>query len=248
LISEMAKYNFFSRAGYFIENIPNNNKINTAEESISQLIKMIHNDDKEIGIVKMPSISDEKDGDNDLSKIVKNIYNIKFNWDFSVSMIYRTQHLPDLFDYLIEDMSKYDYTNEYELEYTQESDLERYLMPKSTFFYKVSYEIYNTEVNVEKQNRYIFIGTFSTKFKDTSYIKNKEYLKDLDICRYLGVKKIFMYDYNGFIARYGKSELNNLIDHIKENISWYLNIPNYYIQRELIISIIYATIDKLIYL
>lgn len=247
-VEDMNSYDYAQKVSYFLNSIPTEERIDEVKDEIGGLISDVHDDGKEIGIVKMPSITDEIDGDNDYSRFVRTFYNIPFDWDFSVSMIYRTQHIPDLFDYLIEDMSNYDYTNDHEIEYLNEDDVERYLMPTSSYYYKTAYEYYNTEVYVPQDSRYIFSGTFYSKFRHTTYIEEKGYLDDIDICRHFGMDKVFLFYYSGFIARYSEDELENLVDHLNQEESWNLVLPSYIIQRELLISLSYATIDRFIIL
>jgi len=248
LIDDMATYSYSEKSENFLKQIPTDKRVNHAKNSFDDFCDLIHDDDKEIGIVKMPSITDELDNDNDYSRVVNNIYNIDLDFDFSVSMIYRTQHLPDLFDYFIDDMNKYDYISDYEIEYTEKGDLEKYLMPTSSFFYKVAYEISSSEVDIPKNHRYVFIGVFSKKFEGTSYIENRDYRKDLDICRHFGINKIYFYDFSGFKFQYGSSELKEVVSHISEKTQWFLAIPAFYLKRELLVSLVYATIDRLIVL
>jgi hypothetical protein len=196
----------------------------------------------------MPSISDELDGDNDYARLMKCIYGLDLDFDYSVSMIYRTQHIPTFFDYIVEDVSQYDYTSDYQTEYLRDEPIERYLLRDGEFFYKVAYEVQNTEVNVKRDNRYIFIGTFSTKFKRTSYIQDKVYLLDVDICRHFDIDRIYLYTFSGFIKRYGKSELERLGKHINQKDSQRIIVSNYALNREIFTTIFYSVFDRFLYI
>jgi hypothetical protein len=133
-----------------------------------------------------------------------------------------------------------------QLEYLQEDQLERNIIPISQFYQEVSYEIYSSDVGVKQKNRYIFIGTFTRKFRKTSYMQNKdEYKKDLDICRHFGCSKIFLYEWSGF-KRF--NSLNSLIRHNNHRQKWILIIPQYMVTRELFVAISIIVVDKFLYI
>jgi len=248
-VEELDNDGTLEKSDYFVRNIPSRNDIKSAEKALEELIDQIKEDDstKEIGIVKMPTTMDSLDGDGDYNMLTKTIYNLDLDWDFSVTMNYRTQHIPDVFDYILEDVNKYDYSNN-KISYNDIEEYERYLIPKSTFYYKTAIEVYSSEVNVPKANRYIFIGTFHDKFSDTSYIENREYRKDLDICRHFSVDQVWFYDFRKFTGQYGFAELEKLADYNEQKESWNMALPNYILQREVALSISYASIDGFIYI
>ncbi|GAG53029.1 unnamed protein product, partial [marine sediment metagenome] len=118
--------------------------------------------------------------------------------------------------------------------------------PLSQFFQEVAYETYSSEVGVKYGKRYIFIGNFDEEFKYTTYIQDKEYRKDLDICRHFGVKKVWLYSYREFKRTYGSDELRKLIKYNEDRQTWILTLPNYMFSRELFIAICICTADRFI--
>lgn len=249
IIEDLEEYSFLQRANYFVKNLPNNHDVRKAQETLEDFIKLVHEDEKDAGIIKLPSMHDEIDGDGDYSRIQRTIYGLDLDWDFSISMNYRTMHIPQFYDLLIEDLGKYDYTSDYQISYLEQTEVQRNIIPLSQFYYEVGIELYTSEVGLEDiEDKYIFIGTFDKKFKDTTYIANKEYKKDLDICRHFGVKKVFFYDWKGFKGRYGSDELKDLKNHLKRRTGWLLVLPNYVLNRDLMYSIFIAFIDYNMYL
>jgi hypothetical protein len=163
-------------------------------------------------------------------------------------MIYRTHHQPSLYDLLLSDLEEFhEKTSEFELDYYEKSDLERYLMPLSSFFYRISYEVSGTNVHVEKSNRYVFIGTFWQKFHDTSYIADRGYKDDIDVCRHFGVDMIYIYYYEGFVSRYDKDELSELITHVNQHEQWILELPSWHLQREIFLGVFTTTFDRFLF-
>ena len=233
---------------YFVDNIPSKRELKNAKEDLTDFIETIHEDSKEIGIIKLPTTYDELDGDGDLAILSRNIYCLKgLNFDFSVSMDYRTQHVPTFSDYLIQDMSQYQ-VEDYDLEYLDKSQLERNLVPISQFYYDVVMERNSNELGIERDSRYIFIGNFARKFKDTSYIQDKEYKKDLDICRQFGAKKVFFYEWRSFKSTYGEDELKNLIEHNEDTRDdWRLMVSAISLNREVFTSLWIAIADRILY-
>lgn len=246
MIEDFGDFSFTEKCQYLIDHLPTRRELEHAEEDLDELINLIHDDEKEVGIIKLPSFFDELDFDSDYSTLSRNIYGLDIDPDFSVSMIYRTQHMPGMFDYMIQDMDQYSYAStDYELEYLKESELERSIIPISTFYYKVAYELNSKEFNVDKEDRYIFIGNFNSKFKHTSYIQDKEYKKDLDICRHFGVKQVWFYEWHTW-KRY--HSLSGLIKHNEDlHDEWYLSVPVYQFNRELFFSYCAALADRFLY-
>jgi hypothetical protein len=209
------------------------------------MIEEIKDDNKKCGIIKLPTMFDQLDQDDDYDLLSNTIYSLDLDWSFSVSMNYRTMHIPTWQDYLIQDMGEYDYINDHEPAYLQKSQLERNIVPLSTFYQEVSYEIYSSDVGVKQSRRYIFIGTFTKKFRHTSYMQNNGWKKDLDVVRHFGVSKVFFYEWSGF-KRY--HSLTALIRHNSHSQKWILIIPQYMITRELFVALSIIVADKFLYI
>lgn len=249
IIEDLGDYSTSEKIQYFMNNLPSKRDLRKAEEDLDEFIDAIHDDEKEIGMIKLPTQYDGLDGDGDYSILTRNIYSICKNqdWDFSISMNYRTQHVPVFTDYIIEDMNKYDYTSDYELEYLDKEQLERNLVPLNTFYYEVGMEINSNELGIE--DRYIFIGNFHRKFRETSYIKNKEYKKDLDICRHFSIKKVFFYEWRSFKSTYGEDEIEDLAKHNEDlHEEWVLTVSAFSLNRELFFSLGVALADRLLFI
>lgn len=246
LIEDLGDYSFSEKMQYFVKNLPSRRDLERAEEDLDEFIDLIHDDEKDIGIIKLPSFYDELDSDSDYSVLTKNIYGLDLDWDFSVAMMYRTQHMPTFFDYLIQDMDQYSYRNDdYDLEYLEDDQLERNIVPISTFYYELVFELHSTELGVDPEDRFIFIGNFKRKFEDTSYIKDKEYKKDLDICRHFQVKQVWFYEWRTWRYHYG---LDDLIDHNEDlHDEWVLTVPVFMFNREILITLCIASADRFLY-
>jgi len=248
LIGDVEDKGTVEKVQYFIDHSPSDRDMERIEKEINKISDDCKTYSKKLGIIKLPTFFDNSDGDYDYSRLSRNVYEIDVPWDFSVAMIYRTLHNPNIYDYLLNDMSEYDYTTDYEPSYFSKSDLEKNVMPITTFYQKVSYEISTSEVNVDEGNRYVFVGNFNKKFKDTSYIVEKEYIKDVDICRSFGVSKIWLYEWSSFDRTYDFDELDNLCDHGKHNQSWFLYMPYFSITRETLMVVLIMIIDRIIIL
>ncbi len=235
----------YEKGEYMFNQMPSQNRMDKIQRNLNKMIEEIDEDNKQIGIVKLPTIFDQLDQDDDYDLLSNTIYSLDLDWDFSVSMNYRTMHIPTWQDYLIRDMNKYDYTSDHEPAYLQEDQLERNIVPISTFFQEVAYEIGSSDVGVKRSRRYIFIGTFTRKFRKTSYMQNDEYKRDLDICRHFGIKKVFLYEWRGFNKYHS---LSALIRHNNHRQKWVLIIPQYMITRELFVALSIIVVDKFLYI
>jgi hypothetical protein len=249
IILDIGNDDALKKSNYFIEHLPSQKKIHNAQKDLEEFIDLIHQDNKKIGIVKLPAFFDEFDDDHDFSHLSRNIYSLDLPWDFSVSMIYRNQHMPRFHDYIIEDMSQYDYTSDYELEYLDKTQLERNIIPLPRFYYEVVFELNSNELGIAPDHRYIFIGNFASKFKDTSYIKDKEYKKDLDICRHFSSSKVFLYKWKTFRKSYDNDELADLIRHNNDlHDEWTIKMYSLSLNREILITLSIAIIDRLFFI
>ena len=243
--TDLTDADIYERGEYMFNQMPSQNEMDKIQSNLNKIIEDIDEDGKVIGIIKLPTMFDQLDNDNDYDLLSNTIYSLDLPWDFSVSMNYRTMHIPAVYDYLIRDMSEYDYTTDYEPSYLEQDQLEANIIPISQFYQEVAYEVYSSDVGVRQKNRYIFIGVFTKKFKDTSYMQNDEWKKDLDICRHFGVSKVFFYEYSGF-KRY--HSLTALVRHNSRSQRWILVIPQYMITRELFIALSVIIADKLLYI
>ena len=234
------------KSQYFINGIDSEEKIDEIRDSLDDMIDEIHDDEKDIGIIKLKTLHDQMDQDGDYGILSETIYSLDLDWDFSVSMNYRTWHVPNIYDYLIRDVGESDYTSDHESSYLKQSEEERSIVPLSQFYQEVAYETYSSEVGVKFGKRYIFIGNFDNEFKKTTYIQDKEYRKDLDICRHFGIKKVFLYEWRTFKRSFGSDELRKLVKFNEERQTWILVLPNYMFSREFLIALSICAADRFI--
>lgn len=243
--SDMENKDMYGRGNYVVNQLPSDDTLKKIQEGLKDIIDITHVDNKDFGIIKPLTTFDSLDNDNDYNKLSNTIYSLDLPWDLSISMNYRTQRVPTLADHIIRNSDEYDYTNDYKPAYLEKSQLERNLVPLSTFYQLTAYDLYYSEVGIPKDHRYIFIGVFSSEFKETSYIQEKEWKRDLDVCRNFGSKKVFFYYWSGFIKYY---DLKDLIYYKEHKSVWVLWIPNYMITRESYSSLSLIIADKLLFI
>ena len=70
-------------------------------------------------------------------------------------------------------------------------------------------------------------SAFKREFKDTTYIKDKQFFKDLDICRHFKNEKVFFYDLKGFLSHYGWEGIEKLGKYIQQKEKSYLEYSTY---------------------
>ena len=210
---------------YLMENYPSIEEIETAEIEIKKFINLVHEDEKKAIIVKLSSNFDKISGDIDLVLLLRNIYGFQLNWDFSVSMLYRNQlaHEENLLTAITTDLSGGEVTgNALELS-----------------LYWFCYESRNADQ--------VFIGIFDKILNESNYIKNKSYLKDIDILRHLNKDKVFFFDYNDFIYHYGSDGINEVVAHNQQFESWYLYYKGAEAQSNFIYLMLFLYLEKLLF-
>ncbi|MEA3248437.1 MAG: hypothetical protein U9Q73_01900 [Nanoarchaeota archaeon] len=231
---------------YLFSALTSDEEIEIARTNLSLFIKAIQDDGKEAGIIKLPSIQDQLDGDRDYNLLTQNIYQLDLNWDYSVSMVYRTSPALNLYTLLLGNLQEYDYiSDESELLYSANQPTQ----PIQDFYSLVKFERESTEVNVPRAKRFMFIGTFDYEFRDTDYVKNKEYKLDLDICRHFDMDRVYIYKWRWFRYWYGREAgVIDLINHKSQYETWTINMFGYAFYRKLTEFFLYSVIDRLIVL
>lgn len=238
-----------STGEYFVKNLPTERTIRKAQEKMEDFINLIHEDGKEAIIIMNPAYLDEEDEDHDQSLLAKTIYSLDLKWDASVAMLYRTARIPSPFDYVLYGLKDYhEIQSDYDVEYYETEKEDKYTMPLSEFYLKVSLELSGSAVDVEEDDRYIFIGNFHRRNRHTTYIKEKEYRKDLDICKHFKVGKVWLYEWSTFKSRYGEDEVGKLGRYNKKNEKWILTYPAFSLNRELLYILIIVIADRFLYL
>ncbi len=234
----ISRGNMFDGINYLIDNFPSRSEINNATECLQALIDLAHSDDKEIGIIRTRPNLDENDYDGDLELISDNIYSLDLEWDFSVTMLYRSQAIKKSEPGSAQDTV----TNLLLTVFGGTRTDNAFVYSKSYFYFFTGIEQSNGDVKAKE--KYIFLGNYKASFKETSYIKNEGFLYDLDICRHFSEEKVFLYNYEGFVYHYGEAGLKKLIDHNNQHESWILEYNSVALQADIILLIVLVSIDR----
>ena len=222
-IENMDKGKIIESIDYGIENYPTKKEIKEAIKSLNEFTEMIEDDEKESGIVKPAQIFDDVDNDADLSLFRRNVFNLNIKFDFSVSMLYRTNRL------------QYDESDDEPPAFIGKSlslgfgaviEGSKFTTSELSFYQNVAMEENSKQANLIKEH-YIFIGNFKREFRDTKYIKDKQYFKDFDICRHFKNDKVFFYDLKGFVSHYGWEGVKELGEHARKKKMSYLEYTTY---------------------
>lgn len=177
--------------GYMLDNYPSKSDVAASEEFLRSFIYEVRADRKLAISCRMPtSLTDEVD------LYTRNVYFNDIRWDLSVAQIYRTAYEEDYLSYL----SHFFVNAERGANGVCHND---YWM-----LHRASLE------------ESVIIGGFDEVFEDLSYIKEKKYLRDIDICRSLGMNSIWIFAYPEFIDRYGEAEYYHLLDHVSREQSF----------------------------
>jgi len=217
-ISELEGVNPIEGINYISENFPTQNELEKAEKHFTNFTNMIREDGKEVGIIRIGDIMDSCDGDGDLTLATRNIYTLNVEWDYSVSMYYRTQRQSGIDEEVgpIEEVFS-EFANIFMGIFTEGT---RYTLSEYFFYNAVAMAQTPSEINVDSSKQHIFIGNFKMEFNDTEYIMNKNYLRDVDICRHFGEEQIWIYELSGFVYHYGWDEMERLGKHIQQYEEW----------------------------
>jgi len=245
-------------AEQFINKIPTKERIEACQEGMEKFIKQVHDDGKEAIIVYNPLMLDDLDGDDDYTLMTRNIYRLDLEWDYGVCMIYRNIRYPHPIDPFLEFFQDYNYANkpvEYDENYTGYWDTkkyERWKLPLTEYYYRVSLEVTGTGIGggagPPKNGIVMFIGAFDKFAKGTDYINNKEFYKDIDICRHFGMKRLYFWHYLYWRYFYGEKELKKLGEYAKQHKTWELIMPSFALQREFLYMVLTPSVDRFLFL
>jgi len=229
---------------YFVDEYPTQKEIEEASRDLKELTEEIRSDGKEVGIVRISSYMDQLDGDGDIELYLRNIYSINVVWDYTTTMIYRVGRIVpksgETADVIIEN------SKENVFGQLNEDVGEKNVLSAYNFYFRVGM-CQNNREEIKAANHYVFIGTLKSIFNDTDYMKYKEYLNDLDICRHFGTEKVFLYNYKNFIDNYGVNELINLGKHNQQKKSWKLEYRGTELQFNIMFYLALAFLDRLLY-
>ena len=208
---------------YGYENYPTKKEISKATEVLKEFTELIKNDGKESGMIQGSRFLDNADRDGDVSLFMRNIYSLPIEWDFTVTMLYRTNRFiydeseDEPPDFLIKSVSIF---------YDALIEGTKFTTSELSFYQNIALEE-NSDDDLAKDH-YIFIGNFKKEFEDTKYIKENQYFKDFDICRHFKNDKVFFYDLKGFLSHYGWEGVEELGKYAKQNKKSYLEYSTYH--------------------
>ena len=238
-IDSVGDYDLMGMINYLIENFPTKEEQAAATEELNNLNKLIRSDGKEAGIIRITTYMDELDGDGDIELLLRNLYSLDVFYDYSISMVYRTEIIPPETEGSAEAFAAGLFQNVFGSLYTEDYTLSAY-----NFYYRVGIEQTKGEINAT--NQYIFIGNLDPRFNGSEYMLNKEYLDDLDICRHYNEEKVFFFNYMNFIDNYGVGELDRLVIHNQEKLSWELKYTSIATAISIVIYLVFTFLDRLL--
>jgi len=225
-------------------------QIDLVETNLSLFVEAIKEDGIKAGIIKLPSIQDQLDGDRDLNYLTQNVYQLDVNWTYSLDMVYRCAPRGNILSMILADI------NDYSLVTSIDEDSAFYKKTQiqvgviQDFYSLVKFSVESTEVGVIKDNRYMFIGDLSWETRNQPYIADKGYKLDIDVCRHLGVDRIYIYKWRYFRYFYGgnAAATDELVAHLNQHETWEMSMFGYAFYRKLAELMLYSVIDRLIVL
>lgn len=232
----------FNGINYLLKQFPSEEEIEKATANLQELVQKIRSDGKKAGIIRTRRYLDETDGDGDLELINRNVYSLDVEWDFSVNMLYRSQAIKES-----EEGSAQDIATDTLVEIFGGSKTDGAYV-YSRFFFYLFVGIEQTKSELDTNDQYIFLGNYKAKFEETDYIKDEEFLYDLDICRHFSEKKVFLYNYEGFTYHYGEEGLKELFEHNQQKDSWVLEVGSLETELNIIFLIFLNFIDRVLQL
>ncbi|MHA1148009.1 MAG: hypothetical protein ACTSR8_07155 [Promethearchaeota archaeon] len=243
IINEEAKEGTFSEgASHIFKRFPTKEDIEGATDDLNEFVKQIRSDGKQAGIIRTRTNLDNTDGDGDIELLSNNVYSLDVEWDFSVSMLYRSQKFEERDEGSANDYVATILSTVYGAEVTETS----YVYSKYYFYLYVGIDQTKSDINAKEQ--YTFLGNYKSEFERTEYIKNGEYIDDLDICRHFNEEKVFLYNYEGFIYHFGYEGICDLIKHNKQYDSWEFETPALEAQTHVILLMFLIIIDYVLFL
>jgi len=225
-----------------LDNFPSKEEIDNATQNLREFISLIKADGKEAGIVHVISYMDELDGDGDIELLLRDVYSLNLYWDWATAMIYRLHSISEETGNFFQDFSG----NFINLINNGMNENDKDIMSLGTFYERVA--IQHTGGQIHATKYYTFVGNFHEDFADSYYIQNKEYLKDIDICRHFNEEYIFIFPYSRFIDYYGESELSILGQHIRQNTSWQFTYYSIETQIQILMYLAIGLFDRFMFL
>ena len=184
--------------------------------------ELIEEDGKECGMIQGSRFLDNADQDGDISLFLRNVYSLPIKWDFKITMLYRTNRLQ--FDENDDEPPEF-FIKSVSIFYGALIEGTKFTTSELSFYQNVALEE-NSDDDLAKEH-YIFIGNFKKEFEDTTYIKDKQFFKDFDICRHFKNEKVFFYDLKGFLSHYGWEGIEELVEYAQQKEKSYLEYSTY---------------------
>jgi hypothetical protein len=213
---------FLNTFNYGYKNYPSQKEIADATDSLREFAELIKDDGKKCGMIQGYRFLDNADQDGDMSLFMRNIYSLPIKWDFTITMLYRTNRLQ--YDETDDDPPEF-IVKAFSIFYDAVIEGTKFTTSELSFYQNVAFEE-NSEDDLAKEH-YIFIGNFKREFKDTTYIKDKQFFMDLDICRHFKNEKVFFYDLKGFLSHYDWEGIEELGKHILKKDKSYLEYSTF---------------------
>jgi len=239
---KIAEANIIDSLNYYIDNFPTKQEKQDATENLNELIDLIHEDGKDAGIIRISPYMDKLDGDGDIELMLRNLYSLDVHWDFSITMLYRTERVVagegDTAEAFITQLMRN--------VFGRASTTDLNVLPAYNFYKRVGMIQSRSEIKTDEN--YVFIGNLNKIFNGTDYMKNKEYLKDLDICRHFNEKKVFFYSFENFIANYGEDELEKLGKYNEKLEPWDLVYDSIETQISIVFYLMIMFFDRFLFL
>ena len=230
----MNKDDIISSINYGYDNFPSQKEIEDATEALDEFSELVHADGKEYGMIRIAQLLDNSDNDGDLSLFTRNIYSLDIEWDYSITMLYRTNRLQG--DESDAEPSEF-VVGSLSLLFGAVIEGTKFTNSELNFYQNVALLQNGGDSNANE--RYVFVGNFKKEFEDTRYIKKNLYKEDLDICRHFGAERVFFYDLKGFLGHYGWEGIEELGLYNLQKDKWYLEYNN---SKSIIFVLLYCGI------
>lgn len=238
----LSKMGLYEGLNYLIKEFPTKEEINNASLTLQEFIEVVHSDNKTIGIIRSRPNLDEGDGDGDLELMNQNVYSLEVEWDFSITMLYRSQRLQET-----EEGSTLEFVEELFLNIYGATRTENAFVYSRYYFYLFAgIEQTPGDIMVDPEHQYIFLGNYKAEFNETTYIQDKEFFYDLDICRHFGEKKVFLYNFEGFLYSFGEDGLEELVEHNNQYKPWQLRYYAYQTEANLLLLFFLVIVDPVL--
>jgi hypothetical protein len=183
---EIHDQGFLDILEYGYNNYPAEKEIKEAKQALEEFTDLINADEKKCGMIQGYRFCDKIDQDGDVSLFLKNIYSLPIKWDFTITKLYRTNRFQCVES---DDEPPEFFIKSLSIFYGALIEGTKFTTSELSFYQNLTLEVNSKDDLIDKN--YIFIGNFKNEFEDTKSIKEKQFCKDLDICRHFRCGKVF---------------------------------------------------------